>query len=291
MNRASQFFIVYAAVSWGLVGVWSRYLSAAGFSFSEMAAARCFITAVGLFAFLLFTNRELIKINIRDIWVFILDGGIGIALCFICYFITANTITLSATTILLYTAPYMVMILSAAIFKEKVTLQKIGALLIAFTGCVMTVGIIDNSVLPLGGILSGLSAALCYALYTIFGKIALHKKYTPITITAYSYGIASIILIPLCDMRAIAAVVSETGSSILYLLVFGIFFTLLPYLSYMKGLEKLDPGRASIIAFAEPLTAAVAGIAVYREMLTPIKMLGMALILISLFILNIKRGE
>jgi len=59
----------------------------------------------------------------------------------------------------------------------------------------------------------------------------------------------------------------------------------------MKGLEKLEPGKASIIAFVEPLTAAAAGFVVYNEMLTPLKMLGMALILLSLIILNMKRAE
>ena len=289
MNKTSQLFIIYAAVSWGLVGIWARYLSAAGFSFAEMAAARCVIAAAGLFAFLLLTNRKLVKIKIRDVWVFILKGSVGLALCFIFYFITANTITLSATTILLYVAPFLVMVISALVFRERITPEKICALLIAFIGCILTVGLVDQSALPFKGIMSGLAAALCYALYSIFGKVALRKNYAPITITAYAYAFACVILIPLCDIQEMAAIISKNGSNIFYLLIFGFFFTLLPYLSYIKGLEKLEAGRASIIAFVEPLTAAAAGFVVYDEILSPFKILGMALILISLIVLNLKR--
>lgn len=288
MSKSAQFLVVYAAVCWGLVGMWSRILYAVGFSFVEMAAVRSVVTAVCLFFVLIALKRENLKIRVRDFWVFALSGSVGCALCFICYFITAETVTLSATTILLYTAPYMVMIMSAILFKDRITPQKLIALLIAFTGCVMTVGLIGSGDFPLKGILSGLSAALCYALYTIFGKVALQKKYSPVTITAYTYGIAGVILIPFCDFSKIASIVGENSSVLFYLLIFGVFFTLLPYLSYMKGLQRLEASRASIIAFFEPLTAAAAGIIVYDEMLSAIKILGMALIFLALFILNWK---
>ena len=288
MSKSAQFFIMYAAVSWGLVGIWSRKLTIAGFSYTEMAMARCVLSAICIFAFLLVANREKVRINIRDIWIFIATGGLGIALCYICYFNTAAIVTLSATTILLYTSPYMVMLLSALVFKEKVTLQKIGALIIAFAGCVMTVGLVDNSNLPAAGIISGLSAAFLYSLYTIFGKVALQKNYTSLTITSYSYLMASLLLIPFCDPGNIVAIACENSANLIGLLVFGIFFTLLPTISYLKGLEKLEPSRASIIAFVEPLTAAAAGIVVYNEMLSVIKVIGIALIFLALVILNWK---
>jgi len=291
MTRFPQLLVIYAAVSWGLVGALSRYLSAAGFSFAEMAFIRCLIAAAGLFGYLFLKDRNAAKINLRHSWVFLFQGSVGVALCFIFYFMTANTVTLSATTILLYTAPYMVMAISAVVYREKITLQKVGALLLAFSGCVMTVGIIDRSALPLEGILTGLGAALCYALYTIFGKAGLEKGYAPVTITAYSYTVASISLIPLCNFQTVAAIIKSDNSTLFYLLIFGVFFTLLPYLSYMKGLERLDSGKASIIAFVEPLTAAAAGLFVFNELLSAIKIAGMCLILLSLIILNLKRTE
>ena len=44
---------------------------------------------------------------------------------------------------------------------------------------------------------------------------------------------------------------------------------------YTKGLEKMEPSRAMIIAFVEPLTAAVAGVIAFDETMSLIKISGM----------------
>ena len=182
------------------------------------------------------------------------------------------------------------MMMSALFFKERVTLQKLSALLIAFTGCVMTVGLIDRSIISSTGVLTGLSAAFCYSLYTIICKIAL-RKYDAFTVTAYGFGIAGLLLAPLCDFEKMTFLMGESAVNLLYILILGVLLTILPSVSYTKGLKELEPSRASILAFVEPLTSSVAGAAVYGEMLSPVKLLGMALIFISLVILNLNQGS
>ena len=212
-------------------------------------------------------------------------GGIGVALFNMFYFRTIQMTTLSTASILLYTAPFMVMVISALLFKDRITLQKVCALLIAFTGCVMTIGFIDSEELSIIGILSGLAAAFCFSQYTIFGKIALHK-YNPFTVTAYAFGAVAILLAPFCDFGKMITLMGESYVCAINLLTLGLFLTLIPFICYTKGLEKMEPSRAMIIAFVEPLTAAVAGVAAFGETLSPIKISGMALIFLSLIILS-----
>jgi len=289
MNKSSVFFVVFAAFCWGLNGVWSRTLSSAGLSFFELNAARSLIAVLCVFIFLFIADRKAVRINIKDVWLFVFTGGFGYALCYVCYFYTATILTLSATTILIYTAPYMVMLISAFAFKERVTMRKAAALLIAFAGCVMTIGVIGNTNFPVKGILSGLTAAFLYSLYTIFSKVAM-RKYKPITVAAYSFLTACIVLLPFCSLGNAMTVLAESANWA-RALVFGALFTALPSVSYLKGLEKLEPGRASIIAFVEPLTAAAAGIVLYDEMLSAIKITGIALIFLALVLLNWERAE
>lgn len=286
MNKTAQLLIVFAAFCWGISGIWIRFLSTAGFSYYELTASRSVIVSACMFALLFITDRPAVKINIRDIWIFVCTGGFGTVLCTIFYIYTAMKITLSATTILLYTSPYMVLLISAVVFKERITLQKAGALLIAFTGCIMTTGLIGKTHLPAIGVLTGLGAAFSYSLYTIFSKFAL-KKYKPVTIIAYSHGISFILLAPFCDFGNIMTLVGS-GEDLAALLLFAIVLSLLPALCYLKGLEKLEASRASILAFVEPLTAAAAGAVVYREMLSVIKVTGIALIFLALVVLNLK---
>jgi len=275
-----------AAICWGMIGIFTRQLTAAGLSFIEITSARSIIVAVCLFTFLLIIKKGEIKIKAKDSWVFICMGAFGIVLNNICYFNTIELMTLSAASIIIYTAPYMVMIMSALLFKERITLQKSSALLIAFTGCVMTVGLIDSKDVSIMGVTTGLGSAFGYALYSIFGRIAL-RKYHPLTVTAYAFTVASIMLIPFSDVGKVIMLMHENSVNMRNVLVLGICLTIVPFVSYAKGLEDIEASKASIIAFVEPLTAAVAGIAVYGEMLSPIKILGMIFIFLSLAILNL----
>lgn len=287
MNITAQLLVICAATCWGLLGIFTRTLMAAGFASSDIVASRNLITALCLFSFLFLTDRNKLKIQPKDIRLFLCMGTFGLVLNSTCYLITMNLISLSAASILLYLSPYMVMLQSALVFKEKITKQKVAALLIAFTGCIMTVGVVDRVGISITGIGTGLAAAFCYSLYTIFGKVAL-QKYPPLTVLTYSFAVGGIILIPFCDLRKIMVLVSASSVNLTNLLVVAFFLTLFPFLCYIKGLEKLEPSRAAIISFVEPLTAAIAGIVVYQEMLSASKAVGVVLIFLSLIILNFK---
>jgi drug/metabolite transporter (DMT)-like permease len=285
ISKSAEFLIIVAAVCWGLIGVFTRQLTSSGFSYAEIAFARSIITSLCLLMFLYITNNKNVKVNIKDIGVFVCMGGVGIALFNMFYFRTIQIITLSMACILLYTAPFMVVLMSALIFKDRITLQKICALFIAFTGCLMTVGLAGSGETSLTGLFSGLAAAFCFSQYTIFGKIAL-RKYDPFTVTAYAFGTAAILLIPFCDFGKVMTLLGESSVNTINLLIVGFFMTLIPFICYTKGLEKTEPGKAMIIAFIEPLTASITGIVVFGEMLSLVKVSGMALIFISLIILN-----
>lgn len=286
MTMISQLLIATAATCWGLTGVFTRQLYAAGLSYFEIAAVRAAIAAVCLLVFLLLTNRKSLKFRIKDIWLFLLMGVFGGAMMSTLYFYTIEMITLSAASILLYTAPYMVMAMSAFVFKEKITPQKLAALFVAFTGCLMTVGFIDSSGLSKIGIAAGIMSAFLYALNTILAKLAL-RTYSPFVISTYAFTIASFILIPLCDFGRVITLAFGDVIILKNILLLGFFIAVLPAICYYKGLEKTEPSRASIISFVEPLSAAAAGFVVFEEILSPVKILGMVLILVSLVILNL----
>jgi len=277
--------VAFAAICWGVVGIWSRQLTATGLTYPEMVAIRGAATAIFLFIFLFITDRNQMKVKIKDLGVFICMGGLGVAAGMMCYFHTMEKTTLSTASILLYTSPYMVMLMSAIIFKEKITLQKFGALLIAFSGCVMTIGLVEHANLPLSGVITGLTAAFFYSTYTIFGKIAM-RKYSPLTTSAYTYGIALLIFLPFCDPVKMVTIACADSANLVNILCFGVLCTLLPVVCYMTGLKRLEPSRVAIIAFLEPLTAAIAGVMVYNELLSVMKIAGIAMIFAALIILN-----
>ena len=61
--------------------------------------------------------------------------------------------------------------------------------------------------------------------------------------------------------------------------------TLLPYVLYTRGLQGISNGKASVLAFAEPLTACLLGVFVLRQPMTVPMGCGIALVFAALVLL------
>ena len=231
----------------------------------------------------LFRQPRSLAIAPRDIWMF-LGTGLGSIVFFnICYFTAIELTTLSVAAILLYTAPSIVMVFSIFLFHERFTRRKGFCLVLAFVGCVLVSGLGMGHV-EAAGILAGLGSGFGYALYSIFGRYAL-AKYEPLTVTAWTFIIASSGLLPFCHfgmILSLAAAVPYTG---LLFALLGLMSTALPFGLYTMGLKHMEAGRASILASVEPLTSTVVGIAIFHEALTLTGAAGMACILGAVILL------
>ena len=107
----------------------------------ELVAVRIFVTLISLGVYLLIGNRSKLKVRLKDLWCFFGTGIFSILFFSYCYFTTIQLTSLSVACILLYTAPVFVMVLSVFLFREKITLQKLMALVLAFAGCVLVTGL------------------------------------------------------------------------------------------------------------------------------------------------------
>ena len=281
----SVIMILIAATGWGVIGVFTRPLSSAGLSAIQITFIRSVITALGMGIFLLFKDRSLFRVKLRDFWIFLGTGLISIIFFNVCYFLTIEQTTLSTASVLLYTAPCFVMLMSALFFKEKITIQKLAALVLAFLGCMLASGFAggDISVFVL---LTGLGAGLGYASYSIFGKVAL-KKYHTFTIIFYTFTVVTAGLLPFSNTPAIFTTFTTDFNSLISALGLGIISTFMPYIFYTTGLKYVEAGKASVMAFAEPMVAAIAGVVIFSEPLYLKNAVGILLIFIAIILLNI----
>ncbi len=286
-NKLPSLFILSAAFLWGLTGIFVRNLNTAGLDNMQLLFFRSFVTCITLFVYLFITDRSKLKIVLKDIWIFIGTGVLSFTLFGICYFYTIANASMSLAAMLLYTSPFFVMIMSAIFFREKITAAKIFALLTAAIGCVMICGTDKNTTVSPFIIFTGLSSGFCYALYSIFGRVAL-KKYSSATVTVYTFFFAAIASMFLTDFSVIKTVALEAPSTILLAVLFAYISAFFPYILYTQGLKNTESGKAAVMATFEAVVASVAGILVFGENLTAIATCGIALVLFSVFLLNRK---
>lgn len=293
VRRLSPMFVILAGACWGIIGIFSKSLSEIGFSPLQIVFLRFGIAAGLGWMYILIFDRAKMKICFKDIWMFIGTGILSLTLFSTLYFTTIQNTTLSLAAVLLYTAPCFVMIMSAILFREKIGKKKIAALILAFLGCICTSGLLETTLSgkALGnvsptGILTGIGAGFGYALYSIFGTLAL-KKYDTVTVTAYTFLISALVLLPFCFGKELFVLFQSKGT-LPSVVGITLISTLLPYLLYTQGLKFTQPAKASVLAFSEPLIATLTGLMVFGEKLTIGGAAGMLLIFTSIVILNIK---
>jgi len=281
-------FVMLSGALWGTMGLFTRSLSSLGLTTSGTVLVRCSVASILFALTLLFKDRKLFAIRMKDLWVFLLSGIISIFSMAMCYYGAINRLSLSTAAILLYTAPSIVMILSALLFKESVTKAKALAVVSAFIGCALVSGVGGGGDITLLGLLLGLGSGVCYASYSIFSKIAMKKGYSPLTMNFYSTFFASIVSLFFFPHASVNATLSPV--SVILMLGIGIVTCYLPYLLYTYGLSGLDAGKASVLASTEPVVASLFGAFAYSETLGIGNVLGMAFVLLSIVLLN-KRGK
>ena len=203
-----------------------------------------------------------------------------------CYFTCQKLCSLAVASILLYTAPSFVVVLSAVLWKEPVTKKKLLALLLTLVGCALVCGVFSGGLtVTLTGILLGLGAGFFYALYSVFGRYAL-AHYDSMTVTVWTFlfaGPASLMLAP--GSRTLGPALSRPD---MWLTAAGlvVFSTVLPYIFYTKGLSRVEAGQASIMASLEPVVAALAGILAFGEPMSAATGAGILCVLAGVVILR-----
>ncbi len=280
-EKTAVLFVMIGASLWGVIGIFTRFLYSSGLSPLQITFTRCLITLIAMLLVITVIDRRSFRIEIRDIWMFFGAGVLSIVFFNVMYFTTQQMVSLSTASVLLYTAPCFVVVMSAILFKEKMTRNKIIALVLAFIGCIFTTG------LGLGdvniGILYGILAGFGYALYSIFAKFAL-AKYSLLTLLFYTFLIATVCLVSFSDITMVASICCDT-EVLLYTLGLGVVSTILPYYFYTTGLKGMDAGKASIIAFVEPMVATIVSLLI-GDPFGLTNVIGIVLILGSIILLN-----
>ena len=290
MKKFAPVFVLSAGTLWGIMGIFVRKLGTYGFSSLQIACLRILFGAV---LFLLITgvfDRNLLKIQPRDIWLFLGMGLVSLLMFTVCYFTTISMASLSVAAILLYTSPIWVMLMSAVFFREKITGRKLLCAAMAFGGCVLVSGVGSASSLSPMVLVTGLLSAVGYGLYSIFGTFAL-RKYQPLTVTTYAFLFGAAGALVLCNPVEIAGIISTVpnpGSLLLLLVVTAFVTAVLPYLLYTVGLSNMRVSAAAIMASIEPVVATAAGALVFGEALTIPAFVGIALVLAAIVVLNVK---
>lgn len=279
--------VFLSGVLWGTVGLFVKELEREGSAPELTSLLRV------LFAFLIMAVACCVKYGIKALVVdkktllaCALLGLVCHGLYNIFYSLAVTLAGVSVSAVLLNIAPVFTLLFSALLFGEKLVWSKFLAIALNITGCVLTAanGQFDVRLLSLAGILCGVGAGLCYGLTAIFGRLAAGKA-NPFIMSMYSYLFAVLFLA--LWSHPWRGVVTLNSGILLWSFLYAMIPTSIAYVLYYQGVQSItESSKVPVIASVEAVVATGIGVALYQEQLGICSILGVALVLVSIVVMN-----
>jgi drug/metabolite transporter (DMT)-like permease len=280
--------VILGATLLGTIGIFGRLIYLSEPDPLTVVTFRALIAFALLFFGLIALDPNSLRIRKLDILYFAVYGLLSVTLCFLLFFYAIKFTTIATATILLYTYPAFIVILSTIFLKEELTKAKLFALLLTFLGCILVIQVYSPAELKLNlrGVIYGLGAGMGAGLYSILGKKAV-TRYSPWTVVTYAFGFGSFFLLIARGASPLYSVNYPTITWI-WILALAIFSTLLGYSIYTRGLKYIEASHAGIVATWEVVVASLLAFVIFGEKLSPLQILGAFFIFLGIFVIRIK---
>ncbi|MCA0384791.1 MAG: DMT family transporter [Firmicutes bacterium] len=285
------YHIALAALFWGTLGLFAKLLLDLGVTSEEVAFLRLLFGAVALLIYLLIKKPALLKINLKGLMVTFCMGLITQTGFNYAYFNAVRINGVAIAAVLLYLAPAILLVLSMAIYHEKMTLSKGLGIILCIMGSYLAVtgGRLDFSSISAMGVMFGLLAAFAYALMSVMSKKAI-TLYPQMTLIFYSFVFGMIFMMPFIDFGHIVNMM-KVPQHLGLAVALGVVPSAMAYVFYFRGIALgAELSKAGIISLLELVVSVVFAIAFFAERLTVIKSIGLCLILFAIVVINIKDG-
>ena len=240
---------------------------------------RCAIGAVALLV--ICASLGLIRrgiLNRRQVIVSIL-GGLAIVANWLLLFAAYPHASISVATTVYNTQPFMLLGLGAIFLGEKITLQKLFWLAIAFVGIVLIVQAKSDGAALSGhyglGILLALAAAFFYAFAAFAAKWL--KGTPPHLVALIQVLTGTLLLAPFAEF----SILPQTAGGWSVLATIGVVHTGLMYILLYGAIQKLPVHLTGALSFIYPVAAIAVDRIAFGHLLQPLQIVGSLFVLLA----------
>ncbi|HZS92950.1 MAG TPA: DMT family transporter [Chloroflexota bacterium] len=253
----------------------------------EIVLLRLVIATVVLYLVARLQGSELPR-TARTWRSFAIMGLVGTAAPF--FFISwgETRIDASLAAILSATVPFFTVFLAHVwIPDERLTVRSIAGIVIGFLGVVVLVGDVRlggaSSALP--GVISLLLSSLCYGIANIVARNALREVPPVVASTGQMLMGAVFVAIP-GGISTLTSTQAPTPQGLLAVAGVALLGTVAAYLIYYRLIARVGSSRTSTVAYLLPAFAVLYGTFLLKEALTLRLLIGFALILLGVAVVN-----
>lgn len=307
--------IACAGVIWAATGPILKNLMKVGFTSWDIVLGRALFSLTFLGLWLLLQRQKARRAaaapddaaeaamgplvpTMQDIPTFMAIGFLAVVLSQTTYFYSLSQTSVAVAVTLNYTAPFFVMLIAYFAYKEPMTAQKAVALAGAIAGVALVSGFIGPSSgrlnMSVPGVVAGLASGLAYGCQTVVYK-RVGRRYGPIPLIFWTmtFGAAELSVILMAITRQLPEIVfkvaAATPHTLLLLILIGLGPGASAFVLFVDGINKVEATRGSIVAMSEPVAACLLGYLILGETLTFLQILGVVLVLASIWTVSVPR--
>ena len=258
-------FALVSALTYGMIPLFMIPLKKLDFFSVDTALFyRFLIAAILILGYLVFYQKESVKINLKEGFVLSVLG-LFYALSAEFLFIAYDFLSPGIASTIFFIYPIMVALILGIFFKEKITLATTISLLIVVVG-VGVLSIKDNFVINYIGLFVSLLGALMYALYMIIVNKTKIKA-SGVKVSFYSMVFASLFFLvkTLVLENSVAIPSLEIGT---HLALFSLITTALSVVSLVYAIKYIGSTPTAIMGAVEPVVAVLISVGLFDETLT-----------------------
>jgi drug/metabolite transporter (DMT)-like permease len=281
--------LVLVALLWGGAFVAGRIVSA---ELNALTAAlwRYVVATAALLALAFAIERGLPRLTMKQwLGVFVL-GALSVAVTNLCFMYGLQTVSAARASLIFALIPAATLLGGRWFLHEPLTGARILGIAIALLGVAVELGGGNPFALFAGGVGSGevalFGCVLAWSAYTLLSKRLLGEGVSSIAATTFAALAGTILLAAAC--AATGDLVFPHASLRVWLAIafLGLFSTALAYVWYFDGVSVLGPARTAVFINLVPVVAIGLGVLILNEKLELSMVIGAALVVSGVFIIN-----
>lgn len=216
-----------------------------------------------------------------DVLKLVLLGVLGTAASNYFYYLSIQLTNVATAIILQYTAPIWVLLYMVLRGNDRATARRVTSVALAVVGAAMAIGLFGQERLRLDtvGVIAAQLAAIAFAYYNIAGS-GLVARLDRWQVLMYALG-GAVVFWALINPPWEVVRAGYTGSQWVFLAVFAVTSSLIPFSFYISGLQYLDPTRAIVTSSLEPVLSILIAAVFLSETFTLVQAIGMVIVLVA----------
>jgi len=288
-----------AATLFALNGSVSKILLLGGVPWQRLSQLRVTLAFLILLLVVALVRRSGLRLRRAEVGRLAVYGILGIAATQSLYFLGIQKLAVGVALLIEFTAPIMVALWFRFVMREPVRDRVFLALLLALVGLAMVAQVWAGFSLDAIGVVASFGAAVALALYYVLGeKLVVDRD--PVSLTMWGFFFATVFWavvqpwwsFPWETLDITAQPLGAEGPTvpgwalISYMVVLG---TVVPFALVLQSLRHLRATQASVVGMTEPVIASLIAFVLLGEVLTPVQVLGGAVVLAGVLLAETSR--